>query len=251
MKKLLKTMALLALAWTLYPALPAAKDLLPTARYYRIYSADSLRYGGRCIQDSTMPANPTAWNYIVTACNPNNTRQRWRIFSAGGTDTTAYYIYNAATFKYLNSDVTEHKGSAGTFYIPQYTARRSAATVWHFTCLSNGQYIISSTDHYGVDRFLSACDSTRVPTQMRDSSKAASTAFAWYVADADSDITGISDATIEKAGIGVVNRRVVVTGTDRYTIYDIAGRPQPHDAMLPRGCYIVVADGQACKIIIR
>lgn len=238
--------------WLFSSAVSTGQNAIGSAAYYRIMNCHSL-YAGRCIEDSILTANKTQWHYIVTAPSKNNARQQWALISASTTDTTAFYIRNRSSYKYLNADIKINTTRLGIFYLPQYTSTRANATVWHFIRLSNGQYVITATDSYGVDRFLSACDSTKVPTMFRNLAASPDSYFAWHVVDADEDVTGIADAAATSAhiGVGVVNRRIIVSGTENYSIYDIAGRRQPGNRALPKGCYVVVAEGKSYRIIIK
>ena len=252
MKSIFKTIKFFAAVWMLSATTAVGQTFLGSASYYRIMNCDK-RYAGRCIQDSITSENKTQWHYIVTSPDMDNTRQQWELIRASTVDTTAFYIRNRASYRYIYGNAKAMKVRSTLFYLPQYVSTRLNASVWHFIRLTNGQYVITTTDSYGVDRFLSACDSTRVPTKFWNIAVAGNTAFAWYVVNADTDITSINDAPADKdnIGVGVVNRHIIVYGTDDYRIYDTAGRRQPENEPLPEGCYIVTAGGKSHKIIIR
>lgn len=48
-----------------------------------------------------------------------------------------------------------------------------------------------------------------------------------------------------------VNKRIVVSGTDKYTVYDAAGRAVAKHAELPVGLYIVKFENGCKKVLVK
>lgn len=217
----------------------------------RIVSANS-RYEGLCIQDSSLTANKTNYKFIVTSYKSNTYRQRWKLINSDGADTSSYYLRNYYTSKYLSAQSNLYKGTLGSFYLPTAASSFSNNTLWTFTRLSNGQYVISSLDEYGLRRYLAPCDSTKLPQSFGTIERAENTVFAWYLYDANTNLTGVDavepDASV---GVGVVDGRVVVAGTSEYKIFDTSGRRISTIGRLPAGVYIVVAGKKSYKVMVK
>lgn len=222
-----------------------------STKYVRIVNNNS-RYERQCIQDSAGSSNSTKYALIVTHYKPRAFRQYWKLVSASSTDTTAYYLRNFASRNYLSAFVNYHRGKLGIFYLPTMPSGQANGSVWNFTRLSNGQYVISSEDPYGIRRYLAPCDTLRVPSAFGSVEKAQNTVFAWTLYDANTDLTGIAAVAEEpEAGVGVVGGRVVVTGAPDYKIFDTVGRLVPSDRRLPAGVYIVVANRKSYKVMVK
>lgn len=222
-----------------------------STKYVRIVN-NNTRYDRLCIQDSASTANGTNYALIVTHYQPRVYRQYWKLVSASATDTTAFYLRNFASRNYLSASVNYHKGNLGVFYLPTMPSGKENGSVWTFTRLSNGQYVISSEDPYGLRRYLAPCDTLRVPSAFGSVERAQNTVFAWTLYDANTDLTGIHAVVDEPdAGVGVVDGKVVVAGADDYKIYDMSGRLVPTGGRLPAGVYIVVANRKSYKVMVK
>lgn len=222
-----------------------------STKYVRIVN-NNTRYDRLCIQDSASTANGTNYALIVTHYQPRVYRQYWKLVSASATDTTAYYLRNFASRNYLSATVNYHKGNLGVFYLPTMPSGKANGSVWTFTRLSNGQYVISSEDAYGLRRYLAPCDTLRVPSAFGSIERSENSVFAWTLYDANSDLTGISAVVDEpEAGVGVVDGRVVVAGATECKIFDMSGRLVPSGRRLPAGVYIVVANRKSYKVMVK
>lgn len=101
-----------------------------------------------------------------------------------------------------------------------------------------------------------------------DSTKLDKEAFTgtWYSADDFTltlkelgDNTGFENPTainnLPAAGVAVAvrceNRRIVVEGTEAYSVYDLGGRAMDKRAMLPAGVYVVTCGGKQYKVVVR
>lgn len=65
------------------------------------------------------------------------------------------------------------------------------------------------------------------------------------------DSSPISNVTAEEITVRVVNGTLVVTGASDYLVYDLAGKCMGKPERLERGIYIVVADGNSYKMIVK
>ena len=65
------------------------------------------------------------------------------------------------------------------------------------------------------------------------------------------DSSPISNVTAEEITVRVVNGTLVVTGASDYLVYDFAGKCMGKPECLERGIYIVVADGNSYKMIVK
>ena len=65
------------------------------------------------------------------------------------------------------------------------------------------------------------------------------------------DGSPISNVTAEEITVRVVNGTLVVTGASDYLVYDFAGKCMGKPERLERGIYIVVADGNSYKMIVK
>lgn len=207
------------------------------------------RYEGLCIQDSTDEANTTGYQWIVSAYKSGNALQAWLLESTGTADSTAFYLRNAETGRYISSETKYHKAKLGIMYLPESSTKGS---VWNFTRLSNGQYVVSTADSYGLRRYLAPCDTLRIPSPFGGMNNAGNSAFVWNLYNSSDDLTGLKAVDAEKTvGVGQIDGHILVSGTDSYRIYDASGRTVAAERRLPKGVYIVVAGKEAHKVSIK
>ncbi len=237
MKKYILT-ALLLLSWQHYADAQGEKT------YYRIMSAKS-SFAGKCIQDHSNVSG--ADDFLIEDWQEGNKRQEWELIPSEDNGATTYYIRNRNSRRYIGQG-TE---LVDKFYYTQSTAALSTSPKWTITDIGDGIVTISTTDEYGVIRFLNAADLKKSPERIYSAKTAKKTGSAWRIIDAKADPTAISETTIKGDKVSVLNGHIIVAGTDDYEIRDLQGRNIDREKRLPKGIYIVTTKEKSYKVLIK
>jgi hypothetical protein len=221
--------------------------------YYRIFNEKSA-YINQCIQFNHDAAATTVYKYLVSAYDKTDEYQEWKFEPASSEDTTAYYIVNKKNNLYLESAVTTvYSSKYGTFLpLNRGSIVKSSYAVWNVTPFSDGIFMISGLDRNGVRRYLNACDSTTLAPVLTRVTKVATSAFAWRLTDSRNDPTSITTVSDNDGStVSVLDRRIIVGGTEHYVVHDLSGRTVNSQSQLPCGIYLVTIKSRTYKVIIK
>ena len=106
-------------------------------------------------------------------------------------------------------------------------------------------YKNGTTTHY-----MLAGDSGAGP-DIFDGTSHYSTNRAWYVFPLGTVPVTAAEAKQGSVTIQAFNRRIVVSGTRDYRVYDIQGREVEADSELLPGIYVVEAEGEVKNVLVR
>lgn len=208
--------------------------------YYKVFSA-APGNSGLCLQDNSKDNGKFA--YLLADHEIDNKYQEWQ-FVPGDAEGT-YLLRNRATYRYISTS-----GSwINTFFAITFATKKSFDNELLFTPLGDGQltmtYKVGTTTHY-----MLAGDTEKGPdifgkTDHYNSSRA------WYVFPVGSVPSAVAEIKQGDITIQAINRRIVVSGTNRYRIYDIQGREVDDDRELMPGIYVVEAAGEVKNVLVR
>lgn len=226
------------------------KDADGNKLYYKIMSA-ATGYENKCIEDNIRNAGSNNYNYILNDTVSDNNFQQWQIVP-NTIGREFYYVKNRRSMRYMKNEGVW----AGTFIALEGGGTNKYSTKpFEFYAIGNNQVVIRYTDTDGSTHYLNAIDSGTVQINKIVLSRAQNTTYAWKVVNLDgTPATGIKSITGDNAGrigIAVINRSIVVNGTDNYQIHDLQGRPVAKEAVLPAGTYIVNAEGRGYKVLVK
>lgn len=211
--------------------------------YYRILSAKPA-FADCCIQDNSGNNNGSD-DFLITAVNASSLLQQWELIP--NEDTTAYYIRNRVSKRYIGTSSV----LTGKFYWTQNTISLALNPAWTMIKLKESQVALRTVDEFGVSRFLNAADTTaNMPDRISSISYKQNTGFAWIIEDASSSPSGVRDLS-KDIRVSVVGRQIMVSGTTDYRVYDSSGSIVSEASALERGFYIVLAEDEAFKIFIK
>lgn len=217
-----------------------------TTEYYRIMSCKE-SFSTRCIQDNTNVTS-SSYPFLIKEWDADNRAQEWQIMA--NDDSTGFYIRNRKTHHFIGQNTK----LVDKFYVTQFTTSKSLSPAWQITDLGDGQVALSAFDDCGVIRFLNAADLTapRAETIYLITS-AKDSGFAWRIVNAAVDPTGIENPTIKETSLKatVVGNQIIVTGADKFNVYDATGRKMNPRQGLHAGIYIITAGNKTAKVLIK
>lgn len=221
------------------------KDASGEKQYYKIMSAYS-DYNKKCIEDNVRNASVNYYTYLVNDSASDNEYQRWQLIPVKNGEEN-YYIKNG------RGRFMKTSGQwAGSFYTLTNAITKTQAGSFEIYSVGSDQVVIRYKDSDGTQRYLSAVDTAGTTLDKLVLSRARNTKYAWKIIDLNA-ATGINSVTAEPENIAVtvIDRQIIVNGTDNYTVYDLQGRKVGKNNILPAGTYIVTAGGKGYKVLVR
>ena len=203
------------------------KDSTGATIYYKIFSASPL-YEGMCLQDNTR--TDTQYPFGLAAHEAGSRQQEWTLVP--GTTEGTYLLKNRATYRFVAA-----------------AAKANAANQLLFTPVGDGQ--VTMTYQEGTTtRYMLVGDTERGPEIFekkghKDSSRA------WLIYPSTAVPSDIHTASGTQVSIQAVGRRIVVSGTSNYDVYDIQGRRVDSEAELLPGVYVVEAAGTVKNVLVK
>ena len=211
--------------------------------YYRIMSAKS-EFKDKCIEDHTNNSNGSD-DYLINDWEAGNLNQEWELIP--NSDSTSFYIRNRYSRRFIGN--TTSVVNERFFYTPNGLTQSSSPT-WTLTALDNGQTLISTQDPFGATRFLNATNTSHSPERIYILNNAKNTGFAWYIIDASIDPTAVKDVVESPIKVSVLNRQIIVSGSRKFSVFNLQGHPVPTDRELIDGIYLVKVKDHVFKISI-
>lgn len=208
--------------------------------YYKIFSA-APRNNGLCLQDESK--NDGKYAYLLAEHETDNKFQEWQFVP--GDAPGCYLLRNRATYRYVSTT----GDWINSFYAITFATKKAIDNEILFTPIGDGQvtmtYKNGATTHY-----MLAGDSGAGP-DIFDGTSHYSTNRAWYVFPLGTVPVTAAEAKQGSVTIQAFNRRIVVSGTRDYRVYDIQGREVEADSELLPGIYVVEAEGEVKNVLVR
>ncbi len=227
----------------------AAQDFSSTESYVMMSAFKS--FTNICLQDNRSSVLSSGFTLSYADYDSTVSAQRWRLLPASdASDSTLYYIQNQKTHYYV-SGAFEAKGN---YYTPLRVLSRSASKPWNITRQSNGYYLISAVDAYGVRYYLHATDTTAIslPNFRSEKLEMRKTRFTWDIQNY-AVLNGVKEVkpTDNGMGVSVIGGSISVYGTRDYHVYTLDGRELSPSATLRRGIYLVCLPRRTLKVSVR
>ena len=208
--------------------------------YYKIFSA-APQNSGLCLTDESK--NDGKYTYLLSEHETDNRFQEWQFVPGDAPGT--YLLRNRATFRYISTT----GDWVSSFYAITFATKKTFDNELLFTPIGDSQvtmtYKEGTTTHY-----MLAGDSKAGP-DIFDGSVHYGTSRAWYVLPLGDVTEAVTEAKQGTIRILAINRRIVVSGTRHYRVYDIQGREVETDSELLPGIYVVEAGGEVKNVFVR
>lgn len=216
------------------------KDSDGATIYYKIFSA-SPQYEGLCLQDDSR--TETTYPFGLATHEAGNKWQEWSLIP--GTEEGTYQLKNRASYRF----VAASGNWVDAFFAQGFSAKANKANQLLLTPLGDGQ--VTMTYQEGTTtRYLLVGDTDRGP-EIFDKKGHKDTSRAWLIYPAGSVPSDIATAQGTQVSILAVGRRIVVSGTNNYDVYDIQGRRVESEGELLPGVYVVEAAGTVRNVLIK
>ncbi|NDV47398.1 hypothetical protein D0T49_10105 [Paludibacter sp. 221] len=213
-----------------------------TEAWYCITSANPA-YQNKCVTDVTASTASLA-NYTITDIDASNSAQQWKLVKR--TDDKVDFV-NKATGNIMSTTST-----AGEFYnYTQFTKNDSETNGWTLAYNNGAQYVISGVEEDGNTRYWRMTLDNQVPDKY-DTGNILYSDFAWRIKKANGSGTDLKQ--VESDGEFTVyteNRRIVVEGTEDYTVRTIQGLQVNKTEELPVGIYLVSIGKKTIKVLVK
>ena len=210
------------------------------------YSIESAGSNSGCITDVTA-ANADIKLEIETYSEGNN-NQLWKLLRKG-TETN---FMNKATGNIIQTQ-SNVSGNNILYNYTQLTDNETSSSGWTLTHIRAGQYSISGVENDdNITRYLSVSSEENAPDKY-DETKLISSNFAWkFVKRAVADQNSIPLVQkLDDFYIYSESRRIIVEGTDDYTVKTIQGISVDNDTELLVGVYLVTIKGKTTKLFVK
>lgn len=216
------------------------KDENGATIYYKVFSA-APKNSGLCLQDASKDNGKYA--YLLAEHETDNRYQEWQ-FVAGNTPGT-YLLRNRATYRYISTTGSQ----IDAFFAITFATKKTFDNELLFTSIGDGQVTMTYQEG-GITHYMLAGDSKTGP-DLFDETEHYNSNRAWYVFPQNSVPVNVAEAKQGNISIQAINRRIVVSGTRQYRVYDIQGREVGSDSELLPGIYVVEAGGEVKNVLVR
>lgn len=216
------------------------KDKDGATIYYKIFSA-SPQYEGMCLQDNSR--TDTQYPIGLASHEADNKYQEWTLIP-GDTEGT-YQLKNRATYRFIATN----GNWVDAFFCVGYAVKANESNLMLFTPIGDGQVTMTYKEAT-TTRFLLVGDTDKGP-EIFEKTGHKNTSRAWLVYPSTSVPSDIQSAQGTQVSIQAVDRHIVVSGTNHYTITDIQGCVIDPEAELLPGIYVVEAAGTVKNILVR
>lgn len=172
--------------------------------------------------------------------------QLWKITQNG----TKVSLINKGTANYIQTKSTVDRTEPLYNYI-LLTGEAGDSEGWTLNYVGAGQYVLEGVEEDGNTRYLCAVTEGTAADEY-DQSKLPFSAFAWKFEKISTEGVSIPDVqAVGEFNVYSEDRKIVVTGTDDYTVRNVQGITVNKEAQLPVGIYLVTVNGKTTKILVK
>ena len=166
-------------------------------------------------------------------------RSQWKL--TAGEDGKAVITNRATGFQISNTSQ-----SVGDHNLTWLTA--SGAPGFTVTSLGDYAFKLESVEDDGVNRCLALADRSAEAITYPEAGESTS-AIGWKFFPVEID-TGIGSMEGGRLVVQVKNKRIVVTGTPEWLLFNAAGEEMPRTTRLPAGIYMVKTPQRTVKVMV-
>ena len=166
-------------------------------------------------------------------------RSQWKL--TAGEDGKVVITNRATGFQISNTSQ-----SVGDHNLTWLTA--SGAPGFTVTSLGDYAFKLESVEDDGVNRCLALADRSAEAITYPEAGESTS-AIGWKFFPVEID-TGIGSMEGGRLVVQVKNKRIVVTGTPEWLLFNAAGEEMPRTTRLPAGIYMVKTPQRAVKVMV-
>lgn len=227
-----------------------------TENHWYYIKSGNPQYSNMCVTDITDNGEDFI-KFELQDLVVNNRYQQWKLVSLTGSNRDAYYFINRETENIIQTaydfDGYYTSDNFTGYYSVQTTQDKAATNGWRLNYIEGNQFTISGLNDLGILAYLNVASTESVPEFLP--ANIFSSVYSWTFKEELDPGTGIEDIVAPGQGsdinIYTVGRKIVVEGTEDYTITNISGIRMSKNHALPVGIYIVNANGITRSILVR
>lgn len=212
--------------------------------WYYIMSADS-EYAGKCITDINQSQSGIA-KFGIEEKEDGNHYQQWKLIQAVNSENDNVHFVNRAT-----ENIIQTKYDFDGYFNAQSTKDPEESNGWKLEVISGNQIKISGKDDAGFTGYLNVSSTLKDAEPIPVESGFSESSYAWLFEKANwrtsiEEVNPFADVRIY-----TLDRRIIVEGTDDYTLNHISGIRVPKDKELPVGVYLVTIQGKTKTVLVK
>lgn len=198
----------------------------------------------KCITD--IVTESTGVNLAIVPIQAENKSQQWKVVKKSATiDDNRIDFINRETGNVIHT----YSDYRPNYNLPRVTQDRNESNGWTPVYLGGGQYMLFGVEEDLITRYLNATVIDEQPEEWSEKSNM-DTGFAWYFKKVENS-SDINELLMDNIQVYSTNGRIVVSGTDNYSIYSIVGMHMDKSQNLPQGIYLVNVNGKIIKIFVK
>lgn len=219
-------------------------DNLKTVWYF--ISNTQENYKDKCITDITNQGGSNA-KFSLENMTDENDYQYWKVVkNSDEAGDEKVQLINKATGNIIQTKSIKN----GAFNYIQYTSDFSDSDGWVLNYIGNKQYEIFGKEKDNVTRYLYVGnEETNFPDVYIQGKF--NSAFSWKFVLAEGDPTNIPNVIEDDILVYSEERKIIVKGTEDYTVWNIQGLRLAKDVQLPVGIYLVQLNNRVVKILVK
>jgi hypothetical protein len=213
--------------------------------WYFISSAKP-EYLNKGITDVVSEAHPDV-KFSLETIRTNDDRQQWKAVGKGDEpgDGRIHFINKATGNLIRTHSVYDHY-----YYFTQSTDRLEQSNGWTTRYLGGKQFEIYGTEDDGTTRYLNAASKEQSRPDWLLDENTKDTGFAWILKKVD-DVSAVDNPRPEYLRIYSKEKRIIVEGSDDYTVRNLQGVQMNRNARLATGIYLVTVDVKTYKTFVK
>lgn len=209
-------------------------------KYYNILSAKQGAEGETVIDNTSVV--DTKYKFAIGDAATAGEAAQWRFVETVPGQSA---IVNRAT----GNSISNRLRADGEYNLPEADAKTTMPATWQLNPVTADEFSISTLNTDGRRRYINNTTVGNSPDAL-DKGNIPGSAFSWKFVEAAS-ATGIGKVQTETLQVRVVDGRVFVDGAENFTITATDGVRMPKGKKLPKGIYIVTADGHTAKVNVK
>ncbi|MDH8702238.1 hypothetical protein M2138_001598 [Dysgonomonadaceae bacterium PH5-43] len=204
----------------------------------------------KCITDINASANDAVkFELLPKGTNKDeNYNQQWKIVKPTTASSVMHFV-NRETGNVINTAYDYN-----SYFNAQSTSDIEESNGWRLTFINLTQFKISGLDANGITGYLNASSTLSPAEEIPTTEEFFDSAFAWTfeLVDKPNSIDEIPVTNpLENVNFRVEDRRIIVEGTDNYSVYHISGFKVSKDIQLPVGVYLLNINGKTISILVK
>ena len=224
------------------PEISDTKDI-----WYYIFSGNP-EYKNKCITDINETGSGIV-KFEIQDKQENNNYQQWKLIKPINATNDNVHFVNRAT-----NNIIQTRYDFDGYYNVQSTDNAENSNGWQLTFINLDQFQISGKDETEITGYLNASLNQGEAAPIPLKTEFLNSNYSWRFEKAKGG-TSIEEIDVpdpfDNIRIYVINKRIVVEGTDDYMLTHISGMRMPKDRELHTGVYLVTIQGKTKSVLVK